>query len=765
MPIFSFRGFATGTPVSVEASQDGVSDSASVPGWGEEAVTSLPEPPPTGAGTLLVNATLPARITAPVGIWLEATGHSGFLTGPDGSVYDAAYHEVTHIWDTDDSGKWSAPGNMPSEWNDKSRAIGPRVAHVYDKPGVYAPVCGGIDESETTGRNTLPAFTVLDADTVYAGATTICFSNVPGETWAGSPTGCKQVTSVSALQSAINASSGPTRVLFKRGITVNDLYVNVQNRRIEYWGAWGTGDRPVLYGQKYVSAPQSWMFSYLGNSSIEQITWTGLDLRSHWHSNGEVGYAGAPWWLLSINRDNCHITVYDCSFDGFDQVFADPAGSDGPSGRPATFIMADCQITNWRSYGIFCHRNYNAGFKMGLVGNRIAQSTAALHGTNYQINDISGNDHGPIRFECAGQHYIGVNDLYSQCGWSTLIPDAAQQPCIRINTWADDARGFLGNVERNVMEGGYHTVNMSGENPGRVEHPGNYLFDMNVMIGNAKSADAASSGIGIYCSFGGTTIRNLLYVLPDVAHHHDIGNVSEYIVSLNIDNAGSGNQSEAVAVYNCSAVNLRSSANDPGFNWGVITNSGGWSNLTVENNLAHAPGLASPVNADGPLATGDFPDITLRTPGFLFKDPHITGTVSSVAQDGSFTVPYPGGKPQSYWTPNQAADALHMIRIADATTYYADPDRGDFDVTFEATQIRVTNRQATTWNGAFELVLDEKTSLSIPGTFASPSTIPLPRPDTGSNALGTGDGGRRAYTDLLGAVRPTSGNDRGALLR
>ena len=764
MPNFRFRGFETGSPVSIAATQDGSSDSASVSTWGEQgAPTSLPAPPSAGAGSLSLAVTLPTRITAPAGVWLNASGQAGFATGPGGAVYDAGYHEITHIWDTGDTGVWSAPDNMPTQWNDKSRAIGPRVAHVYDTPGSYTPFCGGVDENRTTGRDTLPAITVLDADDIYTGTNTVCFSNDAGETWAGVPAGCQQVTSISALQSTINASSGPIRILFKRGITVNDFYLNIQSKRVEYVGAWGAGTdpRPTLYGRKFVSAPESWMFNYLNNSVIEQITITDLNLRSHWFSNGEVGYATTPWWVNGVKRDNVHFTIHNCSFDGFDAL--DLALASGGN-RPGTVIMADCEVTNWRSYGVFVNRNSNANFKMAILGNKIAQSTDALHGTNYQQNDITGNDHGPIRFEAVGQHYIGVNDLYSQCGWSALAPDAAQQPCIRVNTYADQAAGYVGNIERNVMEGGYHTINMSGENGGRVEHPGNYLIDMNIAIGNAKSAEASSSGIGIFCSFGGTTIRNFLYALPDVAHHHDNGNPSRAVISLHVDNSGPGNQAEAVSIYNCTALNLRGSTNDPGFTWDLVTNQGSWSNLTIENNLVHAPGLDTPAIADGPLRTEAFVDITPRTPGFLFKDPHITGSTGSVPQNSSFTVSYPSGKPQSYWQGRDVSDRLHLLRIADSTTYHA--DAGHFEVDFSSSSnIRIWNRQGTTWSGAYELVLDEKSLLSIPNTFANPATIPLPRPDAGSDALSDGDNGRKAYTDLLGAVRPEVGNDRGALLK
>jgi len=749
MPSFTFKGFATGSPVAISAAQGASSDGGSVTAWGQG-----------GAGVINVSAILPPRIVAPAGVWLDATAVSGFnVAGPsNGDVYDPRYHEITHIWDTGDTGTWSAPENMPPAWNNKAVAYGPRVCHTFGTPGIYTPSVWGADTSGNSGGGDATAFTVLDPDDVYTGTDTICIAL--DASFAGAPAGCTQVTSIAALQSAINNSSGPTRVLFKRGEMYSDVYLNCRNDEVEYIGAWGSGARPVLYGQKYVNAPNKWMFNYTTNDGIEQITITGLDLRSHWRADGEVGYAGTPWWVWNIRRDNVHMTIHDCSFDGFDQVDLDIGAEQS---RPGAIVMSDCFVTNWASYGCFSRRNSNqANFRVGWVGCRITQDVNALHGTNYQLNELVGNDHGPIRFEAIGQHYIGASDLFSNTGWSPLGPDQGVQPCVRINTYADDARGFSGNVERCVMEGGFHTINMSGENPGRVEHPGNYLFDKLVMIGSAKTAAAGGSGNFFHLSFGGTTIRNVLGVLPDVPHYHDTGNDSEHCISFAQDNSASGNADQPVAVYNCTFINLRTPANDPSFNWTATVNEINFTNLAVENNIVHAPGIDTPVNADGPLASDDLAGITLRYKGVLFGT-LIKGTTGSVADDEFFSVAYPSGTDQAFWQGIEATDTLHLMWLSEAELA---ADNGDFDVDFtQSNEIRIYNRTGGTWSGAYEIRLDRKSAYTFPTTYANPATIPLPRPDTGSNAIDGGDTGRKAYDDLMGSVRPPSGNERGALLR
>jgi len=81
--------------------------------------------------------------------------------------------------------------------------------------------------------------------------------------------------------------------------------------------------------------------------------------------------------------------------------------------------------------------------------------------------------------------------------------------------------------------------------------------------------------------------------------------------------------------------------------------------------------------------------------------------------------------------------------------------------------ITLTNRTGSTWSSGttYAIRLDQTQHYVIPSTYANPSTIPLPRPDTGSAAIDDGDTGRKAYDDLLMNVRPATGNERGALLK
>ncbi len=752
MPILTFKGFQTGPAVGISATQASATESGSVPSWGE---------PVTGNGVVTASAILPPRIVAPAGVWLTALGTSGFAAGAPsgGATYDPRYHEITYIWDTGDTGVWNALENTLSQWNDKSLMTGPRGAHVYDTPGTYTPTASGFEVAGESGQGSTASFEVLDPDDVYSGAATVCIA-LDGN-FTGAPSGAQQVTSLSGLQSAINnANTTPTRILFKRGETYDGVAMNCRNDEIEYIGAWGLGDRPILVGKTFVGGNDRYFFTYAGNDDIEQITCTDLEFRGDWDPVGEVGFdANMPFWMWGVESNNVVVTIHNCKFSGCDKIYLSLGSSND---RPGTVIVADCEVTDWRDYGFFIHRNSNPAARVGIVGTKIAQNPNAVGGTNYQTWDLDGNQHGPIRFEDLGEFYCGASDLFSCTGWSYINDNQAPQACIRVNTYADDAKGAYLNVERCVLEGGTEIVNMAGENSGRVEEPGNYIFDRVIMVGCTKSAQASRGGCFVTASFGGTTIRNNYFYMPDVPHYQPTGNASENVISFHQHNPSPDNPDEPVAVYNCTFLNDRGTANDPSFEWHIEGGTASqFNNITIENNVRHAPGLDLPVTGDGPVATGSFPGISLRYAGVVEGINPITGN-TSVSNNSYFAIPYPSGTNQAFWQANAATDTRHVILIG-GTKYYG--GNGDIEADFsQSNEIRIYNRSGGTWSGSYQLRLDRSSTIAADGTYATPTALPLPRPTTGSSALNSADVGFRAYDDLLGHVRPTTGNDRGAFL-
>ena len=147
---------------------------------------------------------------------------------------------------------------------------------------------------------------------------------------------------------------------------------------------------------------------------------------------------------------------------------------------------------------------------------------------------------------------------------------------------------------------------------------------------------------------------------------------------------------------------------------------------------------STPVTAPAPLdLSTPIGGVTPRYKGVHFNEfGQENGTFSSsIGNNGSFTLPYPAGTNQSYWQAIQSTDTQHRIRISN-TTYHA--ERADFTVTYQASSVRITNTSGTNWSGTWQLRLDRKSLRSpIPATYASPATLPLPRP---VSAIGSGQG-------------------------
>ncbi len=353
MPRFLFKGFDLGSPVAIAAAQNGLSDSASVPTWGQADGPG----PGAGTGNLSIAKISANRVTAPAGVWfgVDLNSLSGFvgedgnpITGPSGGTeYDPRYHEVTYIWDFDDPGTFGTPLNMPTVWNNKNVAYGPRVAHAFSAPGEYTVSVWAIDTAGNTGMASTTV-TVVNADTVYTGNRTIYFD--PTNNHPDSPSGATQVTSVNALQSAINNLSQTGRVLIAKGITQNNFDLDLNGRSIEYIGTRGTGSRPVL---TISNTNSNWGLNWGGTAGVGQITITGLSQRGHWDSTVQGG--GSPFpqgdtqpFSFRQLSNNVHAVVYDCDFSGFARV--DPTGD---RAFVNTTMVVDCSITNWEDYGMF----------------------------------------------------------------------------------------------------------------------------------------------------------------------------------------------------------------------------------------------------------------------------------------------------------------------------------------------------------------------------------------------------------------------------
>ncbi len=648
MTTFSFTGFTAGSAVALSATQGGVTDNGSVAEWGIN----------TNLGSVSILTRQADHLFAPSAVWLEATNVSGFNVTEGGTpVYDPSFHEITYVWTVRGQPlqPFSAPESMVAGWNNPNVMYGKKVAFHFAESGSYTVDLWAIDSAGTTGvaETTIVVQNEAAADTRYSGTNTICFSS-SGD-FNGAPSGAQLVTVSSAgdISARTDAThSSPKRFLFRRGDTFNNVSMFVR-ANAEYFGAFGSGAKPVLN--------ENGSSSIFKTGSGSQHTFSDLDCRGRWDSTTETGTAlstGPVFFRTTSSAAN--ILFSECVFDGFSLVEVTP-GTDSAPG--SMIIFADTFITNWRDYGLFSNVRDSDKF-LAVIGCRITQHVDALNG-GAKNGDF--NTHGPIRLTRIKNVIYAQLDLFSRTGWSALSPDRADQPCIRHNS-SPRANDNTAVFDRLVCEGGFKVIMLEGQNNNEQEYAGNHLLDRILAIGTAKTSTTFFS-----IEYGGTTLRNVLGIMPNVLEYH---NNWQAAVVLNINQFSSENANAPINHYNCTYVNLQSDANDKAGDW-LVQTVDDFTNVTQENNAILAPDIgAGAATALAPL---------------------------------DLSTPIPGVTPRY---------------------------------------------KGVRYNG----------DASMNTTYASPATLPLPRPLSGSAAIDAGDIGLKAYLDFLGTPRPATGNERGALL-
>lgn len=576
MPSFLFKGFSLGSPVAISVAQGALSDSASVASWGE------------GNGSMSINISTATEITAPAGVWFDVDFNSlsGFDANPPSGnqTYDPRYHEITYIWSFDDPGSHTPALNMPSVWNNRNIAYGPKVAHVFSAPGTYTVSVWAIDRVGNTGTAQV-AVTVVDADTVYPASRTIYYDS--GSDWDDAPAGCTKVSTLSATQSAINALD-PTsgRLLIARGTSTNNATISFDGRSIQLIGPRGSGARPIL------SAPNSdsdaSILNFGNEGGTDQVTIHGLDLRGGWDSVNQTGPNDhEPWKVRTFNAD-CFNVFYDCKCSGF--VWVEPVGD---KDNVSTCIVSDLDITNWNEFGIWGNQQAGGSCRLAIVGSAVYRDpNASSGGSGINFNE---NNHGPIRIGDVDECYIGATEFFSRSGHSGGPPPAVQ-PCMRLNT--NGIADVYYNIERVCAEGGgTEVITAKPANPNIPEFPGNYIFDKCLGVATAHTRTNVFN-----TRFGGTTLRNCIAVIPNAPSEQTSATFEIHNgFGVGAEREGGNNYDQAVSIYNCTAVNLRNTANDSGHVQTFSVVAGAFSNVTHENNVLHAPNMDTPQTADAPI--------------------------------------------------------------------------------------------------------------------------------------------------------------------
>lgn len=343
-------------------------------------------------------------------------------------------------------------------------------------------------------------------------------------------------------------------------------------------------------------------------------------------------------------------------------------------------------------------------------------------------------------------------------------------------------------VERNVMEGGYHVVLVNQAVPtyqNSATHdyivPGNFVFDSNVMVTTAHG-----QGTVMQIWRGGTTVRNTVIIQPDVFQDANIGGAC---FSMDpIDNPANPidqdatNASNPIVIHSNTRLCLMAEAKVGGSVWD-FSEVDYFTNVTIENNVDHKPNMTPSAVADAPIDTSTaLSGFTPRYKGLRYGYPPIddnaTLVTASVANGGTFTIPYslllrtltdgtvvaPGGATnEAYWDAIAATDLKHDILLV-GQSRRLQATNGHFSVSSDAGGVVITNTSGFTWNVQTVSVHLDRSSLvpAMNTTYASPATIPLPRPQTGSAAIDGATTGRVTPTDALGTARGSTPS-RGAL--
>lgn len=744
MPAFTFNGFTLGSSVAVSALQAGTTSANSVASWGQGSAMA----------NIDIQVTTAPNIVAPAAVWLEAVDIAGFDVGNgpvQGETYDPSFHEITFVWTIEGAplAAYEAPQNMVQGWNNANVAYGKRVGFCLTEARSYTINLWAVDASGTTGVAS-HTITVESPDSHYSSANTIVFA--PDGNFEGAPAGT-QVTTNSALTSAIESRSAPTRLSIKGGADIANFALRVNSGRLSHLDTWDGTEATLRAAPDNGIAMLRWT-----GTGENQITLQNIAFIGNWDATEELGVTNDGFAWNQMGTNDPAICIHKCRLSGGYSL--NPSQGNSSSGD-AKIMVADCVSTNWRGYGIYC-QNVRGG-KLYVLGSRLAQDPDALNGGTK--NSSFYNINSGFRDEDCRDIYMSCTDVFNITGWSGQYVN--QNPCLRFS--GNGAVNTSVVVDRVVCEGGYNVVRITGESGQVTDHPGNILFDRALLIGTARTF-----GTLVRVQRGGFTARNCVGYMPDVPLFGP--NTPASMFAFETDNPGVGNTTTPVAIYNNTLLSTFS-----GSNMSMATHSGAFVNYTAENNVTHVPNSSSPTLTYQPINTSQSQSIdgvTLRYRGVRYNYDHQTGSFGgSVANGSSFTVPYSqigrqdvfgngpsGSTSQAYWQAIASANTRHMIKV-NSGLFHA--ENGDFTVSFEGSVVRITNTSGESWSGTWYLRLDRasirETEIPLLDVHANyPDTVPEPRPSGNSAAIDTAVAGFRAYHDFYRATRGIA-RSRGAI--
>lgn len=711
----------------------------------------------------------PGVNAAPSAVFFEVSDVTGSTAGAPTNARIPKYHDITYVWDFGDSANATpsnaADLNMPTAWKDINRGYGMQAAHVYGTPGTYTVTVTAYEPGSRRKGSASVEVTIGDPKTVFPTTRTIIFNPNSVDLTPYGYTGANVITTTWAdVISARNANAAQTgQILIAPGVTISNTqlcsspsWVNIRIGGID------PAIKPVVSG--YTNEGNFIVRDY--NTSKSERVVFGLRFEGDWDAATETGLRIIPFGTFNVTSSSYLAMQHRCEFDGMRYV--------GPyigAETDAIFnVHSELTVTNWQDYGL--HGGNDITCRTAVIACSVAQHPDALSGGSK--DDGFYNNHGPFRSFTDGFLYMSVCDFFSRNGWSPGgngldgIGIPAEQAGIRINTnGSADTKTY---ADRIALEGSiWMEEQSSGPHP-----PGNHVFDKVIQI-----IGPTVQGQGVLCRYGGSTFRNMHITTFDRPAAQE--NQMQKAFFLSNANGAAGNDC-GVNIHNVTFADRRTNTNAGGETVQLRENdSTTFAVQTVQNNVFEQPNRSPPSTPDAPIDLTTAITFTPRHRGLRWGFRSEAGTLSaSVANDNVayFALSYAdvrttryntsgvdtgAATDQAYWLAN--AGTRHKLNMAGVSLHTS---QTQFRVSFEASEIRIYNRTGAAWpsGAAWELSLDRRGALPawVTDQDVRALTVPIARPTTGSAGIGDGDSGLRAYDDLLLAVRPATGDTRGALL-
>jgi PKD repeat protein len=291
------------------------------------------------------------------------------------------------------------------------------AAHVYDKPGTYTIKLTVTNENGRSASLTTQVRVVADTRrTIY----------VDAQNGDDGNTGATEKTAVRTAERVKDLLGSHTRVLFKRDQRhVFDFSLSVPFQDV-YIGAYGSGDRPLIWRVKGVGSSAISMYPQSNQITIEDLAFDS--------PNAVKSTAAAP----TINADavyarGVNITVRDCEFLNLDDAV-------NANGDPRGLLVQDNTAplaTGIRNYFI-----WSEGSDHVFLGNSAANSTREHNlrssGTTRMLvafNDFTNLDRSKVDEPDYSKGTVEVHKGSFAYVWRNELHDGALRAGPRGSNW------------------------------------------------------------------------------------------------------------------------------------------------------------------------------------------------------------------------------------------------------------------------------------------------------------------------------------------